>query len=249
MKIRSLLASGLLTCALALTGHAQLSVSYVPTSGIALTFQSSAATLLGYAETSNPVFTIAGQDFSLIPNYGLGEIIVGSGVDGTYFANVTFLARESLRPNHFGVSDSGLDGYGAGGITLFKDYTTADLPITRAFSATGYEEVNFWHYADKPGYTGTYFMDEALSFRTWEAVDVDANRIYTIFGIDDLRSSAIDFDDGLFLIERNLLPIGLDNPVPEPSFYGVLGGVLLLGVVAYRRFRFSAGVVTCGVQR
>jgi hypothetical protein len=226
---------------LALTGlsaRAQLIVTNQATSGVAFTMQSDSA-LLNYAETSAPAFISAGLEFTLIPNYPTGGIIVGNGIDGSFFANVSFLARESLRPNHFGVSTSSLDGFGSGGTTLFFDYSDDDLPVTKNVSSLTYQELNFWHYAAKIGFDGTFFMDDGLSFRTWEAVDVDNNRIYTMFGIDDLRSNFIDFNDGVFLVERNLLPINSDDPspVPEPSTYGAFAALALLGLIAMRKSR------------
>lgn len=232
------IASTLIMLAVAATSYGQLIFNNQATTGVASALQSESAALLGYAETSQPNFTAAGLEFSLIPNYELGEIVVGSGELGSFFANVSFLGRESLRPNHFGVSDDSLGGFGTGGSTLFLDYTTADFVLTKNITAATYTEANFWHYADKPSYSGTFFMDETLSFRTWEAIDVDANRIYTIFGIDDLRSAFIDFDDGLFLIERNLDPVAIDDqdftPVPEPSAYALIGALVLLTAIYFR---------------
>ena len=224
----------MLGLALVSTSLGQIIITNQATSGVAAAFQAQSATLLTYAETSNPSFTAAGLSFSLVSNYSLGQITVGNGVNGSFFANVSFLGRESLRPNHFGVDD-GVDGYLSGGQALFLDYTNADFAVTKNLTAAAYTSANFWHYADKPGYTGNYFLDDSLSFRTWEAVDVDANRVYTIFGIDDLRSAFIDFDDGLFLVERNLLPVSTDNPVPEPSTYALMGAGLLVAAILYRR--------------
>ncbi len=233
---------GLAFAALASAAFGQLIITNEPTHAIPFSLQGNGATLLTYAETSQPSFTAAGLEFSLISNYNVGDIVVGNGVDGEFFANVTFLARESLRPNHFGVTDATLGGYGTGGTTLYFDYSGSDFGVTKHITAATYTDLNFWHYTDKPGYEGTFFQNEVLSFRTWEAIDVDANRIYTLFGIDDLRSNAIDFDDGIFLVERNLFPVAFESPVPEPSTYGLIGAVALLGLVAYRRFKAGSNV-------
>lgn len=216
----------------------QLIVSSQATAGLGATLQASNGTVLSYAETSTPAFSIAGLDFSLISNYNLGDIVLGNGVDGEFFANVTFIGRESLPVNNFGVSDASLGLFGGTGITLFANYNgTLPYGVTQHITAATYTEANFWHFREGAPYEGTFFMDETLSFRTWEAIDVDANRIYTVFGIDDLRTAAIDFNDGVFLVERNLLPVAFESPVPEPSTYGLIGAVALLGLVAYRRFK------------
>lgn len=231
---------GFAFAALSSAAFGQLIINSQATSGVALTLQAGGPTILSYTETSAPSFTAAGLEFSLISNYALNDIVVGNGVDGSFFANVSFIGRESLPTNNFGVSDAGLGLYGGTGITLFSAYNVA-LPYatTKNITAATYTEANFWHARDEAPYNGTFFMDDVLSFRTWEAIDTDANRIYTIFGIDDLRSAAIDFNDGVFLVERNLNPVDFDNPVPEPSTYGLIGAGILLAVVALRRKRQS----------
>jgi hypothetical protein len=227
----------------------QLIVNDQPTSGVALTLQGVGPTVLGYAEVSQPSFTAAGLEFSLISNYNIGDIVIGSGVDGDFFANVSFLGRESLPTNNFGASVADLGLYGGTGTTLFSAYN-AVLPYatTKNITAASYQEINFWHARDQAPYDGTFFMNDVLSFRTWEAIDVDANRIYTIFGIDDLRSAAIDFNDGVFLVERNLFPVAFENPVPEPSTYALFGAVALLALVAHRRFKAGRNVSTLVAQ-
>lgn len=239
MKHKYVLIAGLAFAALSSAAFGQLIISNQATSGVASALQADSANLLAYAEVSQATFTSAGLEFSLVSNYNIGDIVLGNGVDGEFFANVSFLGRESLRPNHFGVSDNALGLYSAGGETLFLDYTVADFVITKHITAATYTEANFWHYTDKPGYEGTFFLNENLTFRTWEAIDVDANRIYTQFWVDDLRTAAIDFNDGGFLVERNLLPVAFENPVPEPSTFALFGAVgLMVGVIA-RRLRES----------
>jgi hypothetical protein len=231
---------GLAFAALSSAAFGQLIVNSQATSGVALALQAGGPTILSYAEVSQPSFTAAGLEFSLISNYALNDIVIGNGVDGAFFANVSFLGRESLPTNNFGVSDAGLGIYGGTGMTLFSAYNVA-LPYSTTMNITAatYMEANFWHARDESPYNGTFFMDDVLSFRTWEAIDTDANRIYTIYGIDDLRSAAIDFNDGVFLVERNLSPVAFENPVPEPSTFGLMGAGILLAVAAYRRKRQS----------
>lgn len=65
---------------------------------------------------------------------------------------------------------------------------------------------------------------------------------FTIMAFEDIRPGGAgrdgDFNDFLFAFRAGYdIPQG---PVPEPSTYGLLGAVALLGFVAYRRFKQKA---------
>lgn len=195
---------------------------------------------LDWLTTDVASFTAGGILFEAIPNPFLGDFVVGTGELGLFYAEISFLGRESLRPNHFGVSSEGGGYLAADSITLFNDYTDADKPITRRLTAAEYTVADFWHYADKPGFTGSFYQDEALSFRWWSYTDTVNNLQYSLGGIDDLRTSVIDFDDGAFLIVTNTVGIAFeDSAVPEPSTYGLFGAAALLALVYFRKVRSS----------
>lgn len=219
-----------LALAFALPASAQLTVTSQATSNPALALQADGA-LLGYLQTNAASFTSAGLTFFNIGNPMLGDYVIGSGDLGTYFADVSYLQKESVDRNFFGVQD----GYGTS-VGLYTPYDDSQRPASFHLSSATYTTVDFWHADQVAPFLGTYWQDDPASFRAWEAVDVEANRIYTIFGIDDRRSQLQDWNDGSFLITRNLNPIALE-PVPEPSTYGILGAAALLGLALIRRRR------------
>lgn len=199
---------------------------------------------LNWLTTNTPAFVAGGLAFESIPNPALGDFAVGNGELGEFYAEVSFLGRDSLRPNHFGVSSEGGGYLAPDSITLFLDYTDADFPFTKRLTAAEYTVADFWHYADKPGFDGSYFQDDSVSFRAWQHIDVTNNLQYTLFGIDDLRSEAIDFNDGAFLVVTNTVGIALEQPpVPEASTFGLMGAAFLVGIVALKK-RFSRSTRT-----
>lgn len=228
MKTNKLLAISSIALALAVPAFAQLQLASVPTSNPALTMQSDPL-LLSYLTSDTTEFTTAGITFTNVSNYSLGDIVIGSGDLGTFNAQVSYLGRESVDTNWFGVQD----GFGTS-TALYAPYNEASEPISYSLTSDTYTTIDFWHSDLVAPYTGTFWMDDDQSFRTWEAIDVANNMIYTIFGIDDRRVSFVDFDDGAFLVSRNLNPVGLE-PVPEPSTYGLMGAGALLALALYRR--------------
>lgn len=227
------------------TASAQLTSTTIATSSTVNAIRSDLN--LNWLTSNTPSFTAGGILFESIPNPLLGDFAVGVGELGEFYAEVSFLGRDSLRPNHFGVSSEGGGFTAPDSITLFFDYTSADFPLTKRLTADAYTVADFWHYRDQVGYTGSFYQDDNLSFRTWQYVDVDANLQYTLFGIDDLRSEQIDFNDGAFLVVTNTVGIALQNPVPEPSTFGLIGAAILVGLIALKKRKSLSGGATPGI--
>lgn len=178
-------------------------------------------------------FNYAGLSFNAIPNLEASpsELQVGGG----FFADVVFLAKDSIDNNEFGSESSLL---GAGSMSLFPSYGAASTNSWR-ITAAAPTDLIFWHQDNSMG-GARYDMSDILTFTTFTASDL--NFTYYIFGIDDRRTSLQDFDDGVFGVRINNQPVGLEA-VPEPSTYGLIGGFALIGLVALRRLRSKTAAV------
>jgi hypothetical protein len=179
-------------------------------------------------------FSFAGLTFNNIPNLDVApsDIQVGPG----FFADVTFLAKDSADVNNIGSEASLL---GASNQVLFAGYGAGSTQSVR-ITANAATDVIFWHQ-DTSWDNIKYTMNDMLHFTTFTASDV--NFQYYIFGIDDRGTVLQDFDDGVFGVRLNLQPVGDILPVPEPSTYGLVGAFALLGAVAYRRVKTKAAAV------
>lgn len=223
------------------TASAQLIVVPVPTSPLATALQSDPA-LLSYLTSNTASFNSGGFLFEQQANFALGDFLVSTTTEGAFFADVSFLGRDSLRPNHFGVTTDGT-GYGAGGVSLWNDYVApSDFVVSYRLSSVAEIAIDFWHYADKAGQQVTRFHNDA-DVRTWTAFDSESSMLHVFLGWDDQNGVPVgvddnDYNDGAFLISFNLEPVAFENPVPEPSTYALWGAAMLLGVVAYRK-RFA----------
>lgn len=222
---------------------AQLIVAPIPTDSLALSLQAD-PTLLSHLTANTLSFESGGVLWEQQANFSLGSFIIGNGTEGGFYADVSFLGRESLRPNHFGVTDEGL-GFENGGTVLFNDYVAPDdFATSFRITANDYRAADFWFYADKEGQQVTYFHDH-VNVRTWTAFDSDAGLLHVLFGWDDQNGVPVgvddnDYDDGGFKVTFNIDPTALDvTPVPEPSTYALWGGAMLVAAVAYRR-RFGS---------
>lgn len=180
-------------------------------------------------------FTFGGLTFNNIPNLDVAptsDIQVGPG----FFADVTFLAKDSVDVNSIGSESSLL---GVGNQILFASYGIGSTQSVRV-TANAVTDLIFWHQ-DTSWDNIKYTMNDVLHFTTFTASD--ANFQYYIFGIDDRGVTMQDFDDGVFGVRLNLQPVGEIIPVPEPSTYGLVGAFAMLGVTAYRRMRAKAAAV------
>lgn len=228
----------LLALATASVASAQLTVTVQAPSALAVSIQSSAtdqASLTAIYPFA-PTLVAGGITFDLVPNFNIGDIVVGSGFLGSFFADISYVGKESIDFNSLGVSD------GVTNTLLYNPYSSASKSTSFHITAPTYTEADFYHIDGLMG--GLVWEDNPVHFVTYESVNVAANKIYDILGIDDRGTQYIDFNDGVFLLERNLNPVGF-TPVPEPSTYAVCGGLVLLGLIAYRKLRqdnFSAAI-------
>jgi hypothetical protein len=180
----------------------------------------------GYSYSGNP--RTAGSSFTVfdrIEANGPNPINIHFGD----YADISFV-KGTLGSFDFWYSAAGQDGSGPytspstyGGVyTAFNPAasTPYNSPGNVKFAGTPLM-VNTWIAADsKYENVATYLM----SFEDWNLANVP-------------NPSLIDYSDGMFALQF----FGPDGkpftPVPEPSTYGLIGAVALLGLVAARRFK------------
>lgn len=182
-------------------------------------------------------FSFGGLTFNNIPNLdptSPSDLQVGAG----FFADVVFLAKDSADSNNLGSESSLL---GASNQVLYANYG-AGSTLTWHITAAAATDLVFWHQdVITDGFK--YTMNDPNHWTTFIASDVDWT--YLIFGIDDrgpISPGLQDYDDGVFGVRINNVPVGLEA-VPEPSAYGLAGAVLAGVIIGFTKLKRKAEAV------
>lgn len=179
---------------------------------------------------------------------------------------VTYLGKTAGWINDFGFNIGGANAYGAGAGTFWAGITNTSPGFGSYFSGvwTGAPTIiDFWLNSGGPlapvvpALGGTYSIffpgtsipsnsglpgfDYSARGRVFTVYDngLDAARTILVIAIEDWRSFDADFTDMFFAIEIYDRDGNPQFPVPEPSTYGLIGAMLLLGLVVVRRARRS----------
>lgn len=221
--------SVLTLAALAIASIASAQLIVTPTGpttlSAAINASASDQTKLDTIGLTNPdSVVLGGLTFSAIPN--LDSYTVSPG----FFADVSFVGRMEIDvDNLFVQGDVGAP------VSLYAPYGAGSSAFS--FHLTGNSGFTLMHQDLSFGAHSLVSQIDPLTFKFYEAIDVAANRIYDLVLVDDRNSlQYTDFNDGRFLVEQNLNPVGIE-PVPEASTYGVAGAAVLLAIVAFRRLR------------
>lgn len=224
MQNKKLAVFSALALALVSSAFAQLIVTPQGATSLATSINASASdqTKLDTIGTTMPAsVTIGGLEFSLIPN--LDTYTVSPG----FFADVSFVGRNEVDVDNLFVQAT----VGAP-ISLYSPWTESSKAVS--FHLTGNTDFSLMFQDSSFGSHSLFSQSDPLSVVFYEAIDVAHNRLIDLLLVDDRRTEYIDFNDGRFLVETNLNPVGIE-PVPEPSTYGLIGASVLLGLVAFRR--------------
>lgn len=173
---------------------------------------------------------------------------------------VTYLGKTAGWLNDFGLNVDGMNAYGPGAFTMWSSIDNGTPPVGDQYAlgvSGGPYLIDFWLNSNEAVHGGTYSMfypgtsvpsNSGLPDFDYSALGKLFNvndsfsgkdRSILVIAIEDWRSFDADFTDMFFAIEiydRDGTP---QFPVPEPSTYGLIGAMLLLGLVVVRRARRS----------
>lgn len=173
---------------------------------------------------------------------------------------VTYLGKTAGALNDFGVNLGGTNASGPGAYTLWSsiDNGVPAIGTQYNFGYTGSPlNIDFWLNSIDAAYGGTYSMfypatsdpsnsgEPTYNYSARGKVfDVNdslsgRDRSVLVIAIEDWRGFDSDFTDMFFAIEIYDRDGNPQFPVPEPSTYGLIGAMLLLGLVVVRRARRS----------
>jgi PEP-CTERM motif len=134
------------------------------------------------------------------------------------------------------VNNLGADN-GAGPQPIFTDYNV-DNPASTLTSrwvqnAGGSTSFSFYDRNVTQG-GAVWWMNDEDHFLVYQSRELYFGQAMYVLAIEDRAdTSLLDYNDGVFLIQHPRT----DNPVPEPSTYGLFGAGAIAALVAFRRFR------------
>jgi hypothetical protein len=172
---------------------------------------------------------------------------------------ITFLGKTAGWTNDFGMNLGGTNVSGPGAYTLWESITAfapghgaqtgfvqgANDPAMIDFWLNSNEQIHggtysmFFPGTSDPSNTGLPLYDYSARGRIFNVNDSfsDTDRSILVIAIEDWRDFDRDFTDWFFAIEVSDRFGEQQFGVPEPSTYGLIGAMLLLGLVVIRGAR------------
>lgn len=183
------------------------------------------------------------------------------GLEEGDIVKISYLGNTAGWNNDFGLNWGGMNASGATASTVFESINsnTPDFGSQAGFTQGAGDPtmIDFWLNSNQAGNGGTYSMffpetsdpsnsglpafDYSARGRVFEVFDdiAGVERSILVLAIEDWRNFDADFTDLFVAIEIGTRFGEGQFPVPEPSTYGMIGAMLLLGLAAVRRARRS----------